>query len=44
MEKDKEISADELDRFEKELDRHTQSHVENIDEALKAKEQELLEV
>jgi len=44
MEKDKEISSDELDRFEKELDRHTQARVESIDAALKAKEAELLEV
>ena len=44
MEKDKEISSDELDRFEKDLDKHTQSHVDAIDVALKAKESELLEV
>ncbi len=44
MEKDKDLSADELERYEKELDRLTQAHVESIDSALKAKEQELLEV
>lgn len=44
MEKDKEISADELERYEKELDKHTHVHVEHIDAALKAKEAELLEV
>ena len=44
MEKDKDISADELERFERELDKHTQAAVETIDGALKAKEQELLEI
>ena len=44
LEKDKEISSDDKDRFEKELDRHTQGFVEDIDRALGAKEQELLEV
>lgn len=44
MEKDKELSSDELDRYEKELDTKTRSHVDAIDAALKAKEQELLEV
>lgn len=44
MEKDKELSSDELERCEKELDTHTRGHVDAIDAALKAKEQELLEV
>ena len=44
MEKDKEISADELERFERELDKHTQATIETIEVALKAKEQELLEI
>jgi len=44
MEKDKELSSDELDRYEKELETKTRSHVDAIDAALKAKEQELLEV
>jgi ribosome recycling factor len=44
MEKDKEISSNELQRFENELDKHTQANVASIDAALKAKEQELLDV
>lgn len=44
MERDGEISADELDRTEKELEKITHDHVEEIDRALQAKEQELLEV
>ncbi|MFT5530225.1 MAG: ribosome recycling factor [Candidatus Poriferisodalaceae bacterium] len=44
MEKDKEISSDERERFEKDLDRATQTSTEEIDRALAAKEQELLEV
>lgn len=44
LEKDKEISADDKDRFEKELDRHTQKAVDDIDRAFGAKEAELLEV
>jgi len=44
LEKDKEISSDDKDRLEKELDRHTQNSVDDIDRALTAKEAELLEV
>jgi ribosome recycling factor len=43
-EKGGEISADELDRAEKELEKVTHDHVEHIDAALGRKEQELLEV
>ncbi len=43
-EKDGEVSEDELERAEKELDRVTSDHVEQIDTALGRKEQELLEV
>lgn len=39
-----EISADELERAEKELDHITHDHVEKIDSALHRKETELLEV
>ena len=44
LEKEKDISSDDKDRFEKELDRHTQAAVESIDRAFAAKEQELLEI
>ncbi len=44
VEKDGEISEDDLDRAEKELDKITHEHVEHIDEALGRKEHELLEV
>jgi len=44
LEKDKEISSDDKDRLEKELDRYTQESVDGIDRALAAKEAELLEV
>lgn len=44
FEKDSEISADELERAEKELDKVTQEHEAHIDQALGNKEQELLEV
>ncbi len=44
LEKDKEISSDDKERFEKDLERHTQTSVDDIDRALAAKEQELLEV
>ena len=44
LEKDGEISADDLERAEKELDKVTSEHVEHIDQALGRKEQELLEV
>lgn len=43
-EKAGDISADELDRAEKELEKITHEHVEHIDRALGRKEQELLEV
>lgn len=43
-EKDGEISKDELERAEKELDKMTQEHVEQVDKAFSRKEQELLEV
>ena len=43
-EKAGEISADELERAEKELEKVTHDHVEHIDAALGRKEQELLEV
>ena len=44
LEKDKEISSDDKERFSKELDRFTQNAVNEIDRALNAKEQELLEI
>ena len=43
-EKDGDISADDLERAEKDLERVTHEHVEQIDVALGRKEQELLEV
>lgn len=43
-EKNSEISADDLERAEKELDKITHDHVEQIDKALGRKEHELLEV
>jgi ribosome recycling factor len=43
-EKGGEISADELDRAEKELEKITHEHIEEIDKALVRKEHELLEV
>ncbi|MGB0209418.1 MAG: ribosome recycling factor [Ilumatobacteraceae bacterium] len=43
-EKDGEISADDLERAEKELDKSTHEHVDRIDQGLGRKEQELLEV
>lgn len=43
-EKSSEISADELERAEKEMDKITHDHVELIDRALGRKEHELLEV
>ncbi len=42
--KDGEVSEDELERAEKELDKVTSDHVDQIDQALDNKEQELLEV
>ena len=41
---DKEISSDDKERFEKDLDRATLSSTEEIDRVLASKEQELLEV
>ena len=43
-EKASEISADDLERAEKELEKITHDHVERIDAALGRKEEELLEV
>ena len=43
-EKAGEISADELERAEKELEKITHEHVDHIDKAFGRKEQELLEV
>jgi len=43
-EKNGEISADDLERAEKELEKITHDHVEAIDKALHRKEAELLEV
>ena len=43
-ERNAEISVDELDRAEKELEKITHEHVEEIDKALTRKEHELLEV
>ena len=43
-EKASEISADELEHAEKELEKITHDHVELIDKASGRKEQELLEV
>ena len=43
-EKSGEISADDLERAEKELEKITHEHVEEIDKALTRKEHELLEV
>jgi len=43
-EKEGEISADELERAEKELEKITHDHIETIDQAVNRKEQELLEV
>lgn len=43
-EKAGEISKDELERAEKELDKLTSEHVEQLDKALERKEHELLEV
>jgi len=44
QEQDKEISEDEMTRLEKELDQVTRKYVEQIDELLKSKESELLEI
>jgi ribosome recycling factor len=42
LEKDGDISSDELDRAEKDLDRLTHDHIAEIDRVLGHKEQELL--
>jgi ribosome recycling factor len=44
LEKDGDISSDDLERAEKELDRLTQEHVADIDRVLQSKEAELLAV
>jgi ribosome recycling factor len=44
MEREAEISVDELDRAEKELQKLTDQHISDIDHMLARKEQELLEV
>jgi ribosome recycling factor len=44
MVKDKEVGEDEVVRAEKQLDATTRKHVDEIDEVLKHKEAELLEV
>jgi ribosome recycling factor len=44
MQKDGELSSDELDRVEKDLDKLTQDRVAAIDKLLAHKEQELLEI
>jgi ribosome recycling factor len=44
MQKDGELSSDELERVEKDLDKITQDHVAAIDRLLSHKEQELLEI
>jgi ribosome recycling factor len=44
MQKDGELSSDELERVEKDLDKITQDHVAAIDRLLAHKEQELLEI
>lgn len=43
-EKTGEVSSDDIERAEKELDKITHDHVEHIDRAVQRKEQELLEV
>ncbi len=44
LEKDGDLSSDELDRAEKDLDRVTSEHVSEIDRVLQHKEEELLAV
>ena len=44
MVKDKEVGEDEVVRAEKQLDAATRKHVDEIDDVLKHKEAELLEV
>lgn len=43
-EKDKKISEDELKHFEAEVQKITDEHIKNIDEVLKHKEKEIMEV
>jgi ribosome recycling factor len=43
-EKDGDISKDELERAEKDLEKMTQEHVDAIDKATAKKEQEVMEV
>ena len=42
--KDGKVGKDDVARAEKELDKHTSAHVAKIDDLLKHKETELLEV
>jgi ribosome recycling factor len=44
LEREHAISEDELARAEKELQKHTDRHVSEIDELLSGKEKELMEV
>jgi len=44
MQKDGDLSTDELERVEKDLEKVTQDHVAAIDRQLAHKEQELLEI
>ncbi len=44
LQKDGDISTDELERVEKDLDKITHDHVAAIDRLLAHKEQELLEI
>ena len=44
MVKDGDVGEDEGNRAEKDLDAKTKSHTDNVDELLKRKEAELLEV
>jgi ribosome recycling factor len=44
LEKDGQIGKDDLDRAEKELEKRTHEFVAEVDEMLKHKEQELLEI
>ena len=44
LEKDGDITTDELDRAEKELEKVTHDHVAEIDRMVQTKEQELLSV
>ena len=44
IERDRDMSSDELERVEKELDKLTQEMVAAIDKLLAHKEQELLEI